>query len=92
LFFDIICPTISNEFSKRFEDYALISIETESEEFFRNLYGLHHDGKIELDRACRICFDMLLLGMKNEMKKVNAQWHILFLPGYIGISKASLIK
>jgi len=55
-FFDIICPTISNEFSKRFEDYALMSIGTESEQFFRNLYGLDDDGKIELDRACRSLF------------------------------------
>jgi len=30
-------------------------------------------------------FDMLLLGMKNEMKK--AKWHVLFLLGYFGISK-----
>jgi len=53
LFYDIICAATLNEYSKRFEEYALMSIETESEEFFRNLYELDEDRKMELDRACR---------------------------------------
>jgi len=71
-FWDIICPSVANDISERFENYCILSIDTETEQFFRSFYSLNDNDKTLLDAASKTLFNALLRGFKKEIKKTKS--------------------